>query len=169
MDRIVEVAISANLATDGAVLAPYGTIATYGAPDGPLPPSRDLIAKNARIDFVLVYTMPDEAKRDAVAEITEALTEGTAAAAAGPALPAGGDPGGARGRRGRVRRQGAHRRPAATGVSGFDPTRLPSDLPVPADDGAAEHLVAVVLPDVTLPATDGSVRAAHRARARAGP
>ena len=40
-------------------------------------PSRDLIAKNARIDFVLVYTMPDEAKRDAVAEITEALTEGT--------------------------------------------------------------------------------------------
>jgi len=44
-------------------------------------------------------------------------------------------------------------------VSGFDPTRLPSDLPVPADDGAAEHLVAVLLPDVTLPATDGrSVR-----------
>ncbi len=76
VDRIVEVAISANLATDGAVLAPYGTIATYGAPDGPLPPSRDLIAKNARIDFVLVYTMPDEAKRDAVAEITEALAEG---------------------------------------------------------------------------------------------
>ena len=32
VDRIVEVAISANLATDGAVLAPYGTIATYGAP-----------------------------------------------------------------------------------------------------------------------------------------
>jgi NADPH2:quinone reductase len=76
VDRIVEVAISANLATDGAVLAPYGTIATYGAPDGPLPPSRDLIAKNARIDFVLVYTMPDEAKRAAVADITHALEEG---------------------------------------------------------------------------------------------
>ncbi len=76
VDRIVEVAISANLETDGAVLAPYGTIATYGAPDGPLPPSRDLIAKNARIDFVLVYTMPDEAKRDAVADITRALEEG---------------------------------------------------------------------------------------------
>ena len=76
VDRIVEVAIAANFETDGAVLAPYGTIATYGAPDGPLPPSRDLITKNARIDFVLVYTMPDEAKRDAVAEITHALEAG---------------------------------------------------------------------------------------------
>jgi peroxiredoxin len=44
-------------------------------------------------------------------------------------------------------------------VSGFDPTRLPADLPAPVDDGAADHLIAVVLPDVTLPATDGrSVR-----------
>jgi NADPH2:quinone reductase len=75
VDRIVEVAIAANLATDGAVLAPYGTIATYGAPDGPLEVSRDLIAKNARIDFVLVYTMPDEAKRAAVADITHSLEE----------------------------------------------------------------------------------------------
>jgi NADPH:quinone reductase len=76
VDRIVEVALSANLETDGAVLASYGTIATYGAPDGSLPPSRDLIVKNGRIDFVLVYTMPDEAKRDAVAEITHALEAG---------------------------------------------------------------------------------------------
>ena len=62
-------------ATDGAALAPYGTIATYGAPDGPLEVSLDLIAKNGRIDFVLVYTMPDEAKRAAVADITHALEE----------------------------------------------------------------------------------------------
>ena len=41
-------------------------------------------------------------------------------------------------------------------MSGFDPTSLPSDLPVPVDDGAADHLVAVVLPDVTLEATDGT-------------
>jgi NADPH2:quinone reductase len=73
VDRVVEVAIAANLATDGAVLAPYGTIASYGAPDGPLELSLDLIAKNARIDFVLVYTMPDEAKRAAVTDITHAL------------------------------------------------------------------------------------------------
>ena len=44
-------------------------------------------------------------------------------------------------------------------MSGFDPTRLPSDLPVPADDGDEVLRCAVVLPDVTLPATDGrSVR-----------
>ena len=39
-------------------------------------------------------------------------------------------------------------------MTGFDPTELPADLPVPDDDGAADHLVAVILPDVTLPATD---------------
>ena len=41
-------------------------------------------------------------------------------------------------------------------MTSFDPTRLPTDLPAPADDGAADHLVAVVLPDVTLPATVGT-------------
>ena len=41
-------------------------------------------------------------------------------------------------------------------MTSFDPTRLPADLPAPVDDGAADHLVAVVLPDVTLPATDGT-------------
>ena len=76
VDRVVEVAISANLETDAAVLAPTGAIASYGAPDGPLPPSRDMIARNASIHFVLVYTMPDEAKREAVTEITRALEEG---------------------------------------------------------------------------------------------
>ena len=37
----------------------------------------------------------------------------------------------------------------------FDPTVLPDDLPVPADDGAADHLTGAPVPDVTLPATDG--------------
>ncbi len=41
-------------------------------------------------------------------------------------------------------------------MSGFDPTALPADLPAPVDDGAAGHLVAVMLPDVALPATDGT-------------
>ena len=76
VDRVVEVAISANLETDAAVLAPTGAIASYGAPDGPLPPSRDLIAGNGSVHFVLVYTMPEEAKRQAVADITSALEEG---------------------------------------------------------------------------------------------
>ena len=32
---------------------------------------------------------------------------------------------------------------------------LPNDLPAPVDDGAADHLTGLALPDLTLPATDG--------------
>jgi peroxiredoxin len=37
-----------------------------------------------------------------------------------------------------------------------DPTALPPDLPVPEDDGTADHLVGAELPHVPLPSTDGS-------------
>lgn len=37
-----------------------------------------------------------------------------------------------------------------------DPLALPDDLPVPVDDGAADHLRSLPLPSVALPATDGS-------------
>ncbi|HEY0398973.1 MAG TPA: peroxiredoxin [Acidimicrobiia bacterium] len=36
-----------------------------------------------------------------------------------------------------------------------DPTVLPADLPVPRDDGAAEHLAGLALPPIELPATGG--------------
>jgi peroxiredoxin len=36
-----------------------------------------------------------------------------------------------------------------------DPTFLPSDIPVPQDDGAARHLPGMKLPDLALPATGG--------------
>jgi NADPH:quinone reductase len=76
VERIIEVAIAANWETDGAVLAPSGAIASYGAPDGPLAPNFALIVGNASVHFVLVYTMPQEAKSAAVEEITRALEEG---------------------------------------------------------------------------------------------
>jgi peroxiredoxin len=38
---------------------------------------------------------------------------------------------------------------------GADFTQLPPDLPVPEDDGAADHLTGVVLPKLELPATTG--------------
>jgi len=38
-----------------------------------------------------------------------------------------------------------------------DPTMLPADLPAPPDDGGARHLIGARLPDLGLPATDGSV------------
>ena len=35
-----------------------------------------------------------------------------------------------------------------------DPTQLPDDLPVPEDDGAADHLPGTRVPPVELPSTD---------------
>jgi peroxiredoxin len=37
-----------------------------------------------------------------------------------------------------------------------DPTQLPTDLPVPEDDGAARHLPGLTMPPVTLPSTAGT-------------
>ena len=36
-----------------------------------------------------------------------------------------------------------------------DFTTLPDDLPVPVDDGAADHLPGTALPAITLPSTTG--------------
>lgn len=41
--------------------------------------------------------------------------------------------------------------------SQHNPLSLPDDLPVPQDDGAAARLPGLKLPDLTLPATDGSM------------
>ena len=37
-----------------------------------------------------------------------------------------------------------------------DPLELPDDLPVPVDDGAADHLTGFALPDIALTASDGA-------------
>lgn len=37
----------------------------------------------------------------------------------------------------------------------YDPTILPDNLPVPEDDGAADHLAGSRLPDIALPSTSG--------------
>ena len=39
----------------------------------------------------------------------------------------------------------------------FDPHVLPDGLPVPVDDGAAEHLTGAELPDLVLPSSQGAV------------
>ena len=42
-------------------------------------------------------------------------------------------------------------------MSSFDPYVLPEGLPVPVDDGAADHLTGARLPDLVLPSSQGGV------------
>ena len=82
VDRVVEVALGANLALDLAVLAPRSTVSTYA--DDPLPdlPVRDLMVANATLAFVLVYGLADADLDAAAAGVAAAVAEGAL-----PALP----------------------------------------------------------------------------------
>jgi peroxiredoxin len=51
-------------------------------------------------------------------------------------------------------------------VSTTDPYALPPDLPVPEDDGAADHLPGLPIPALTLPSSRGPVDLAESARER---
>jgi NADPH2:quinone reductase len=80
VERIIEVAIAANIDLDAGLIAPGREIASYGAPDGPIAGPRALMVKNASIRFVLVYTMADAARQDAVAGVSAALRAGALSA-----------------------------------------------------------------------------------------
>ncbi|GAA4402137.1 redoxin family protein [Tsukamurella soli] len=56
----------------------------------------------------------------------------------------------------RAAHRGCTTTPADQGTDMPDFTSLPADLPVPADDGAADHLPGTPLPPLVLRATDGS-------------
>jgi NADPH:quinone reductase len=87
VDILVELAPAANAALDHAVLAANGTVAVY-ATDGGNEVGlavRDLMSRNIRYQFVLVYTVPRAAKDHTVTDV--------AAAAADGALPVGADAG----------------------------------------------------------------------------
>jgi NADPH:quinone reductase len=77
VDRIIEVAISANLETDLALAHPGTVIMTYAA-DGPDPvlPVRACMGAGAVLRFMLLYTTPRAALAAAAADITAALAEG---------------------------------------------------------------------------------------------
>jgi NADPH2:quinone reductase len=87
VDVIVELAPAANAALDAAVLAANGTVAVYATDGGDeLGVSvRDLMFRNIRYQFVLVYTVPSAAKGQAVADVSAAAADG--------ALPVGADAG----------------------------------------------------------------------------
>jgi NADPH2:quinone reductase len=76
-DRIVEVAIGANLGMDLAVSGPETAIVSYAA-DGPDPvlPVRACMSANVTLRFVLLYGFPGPALRQATEDITRALEDG---------------------------------------------------------------------------------------------
>ena len=89
VDLVVEVAPAANAALDAAVLAANGTVAAY-ATDGGNEVGlsvRELMGRNVRYRFVLVYTVPPAVKDAAVADVAAAAAAGVLEVGAGAGLP----------------------------------------------------------------------------------
>jgi NADPH:quinone reductase len=77
MDRIVELALGANLELDLAVSGPRTHIVDYAAePSDPVLPVRRLMTANVALRFVLLYGFPGPALEQAAADITAAIGAG---------------------------------------------------------------------------------------------
>lgn len=77
MDRIVEVALGANLELDLALSGPGTHVVDYAAEaTDPVLPVRKCMTANVALRFVLLYGLPAEALDQAVADITKALQAG---------------------------------------------------------------------------------------------
>lgn len=89
VDRIVEVAFGANLATSLKVLKLNGVIATYSSDADPEPvlPYWPLVMLDATVRFVLVYAMTRAAHEEAIAAITAGLEAGWLRHNVGTRLP----------------------------------------------------------------------------------
>lgn len=74
--RVVEVALGENLDLDRAVIGPHAAICSYASGGATRFSAGDLLAPNVVLRFVLVYTMPEEAVRAAVEDVSEALAAG---------------------------------------------------------------------------------------------
>jgi NADPH2:quinone reductase len=77
VDRVVELAIGANIQLDLAVVRPGSQIAVYAAePADPILPVRACMNANVVVRFILLYGVPADAMDTAAADITAALTAG---------------------------------------------------------------------------------------------
>jgi len=78
VDRVVEVEFGGNLSTSLKILKPNGVIAAYASDAAPEPkvPFYPLAYASATVRFVLVFLMPEAARRQAVADITGWLEKG---------------------------------------------------------------------------------------------
>lgn len=89
VDTVVEVAAAQNAAADAALVAQHGTVAIYAgtAADTAAFPVRTLMAANARLQFVLLYTAPDRAKDLAVEDVSAAVLAGAVRVGEDAGLP----------------------------------------------------------------------------------
>jgi NADPH:quinone reductase len=77
VDRVIEVALGANLELDLAVVRPHATIVTYAAEAAnPALPVRACMSANVTLKFILLYGVPMAALDQAAADITAALAAG---------------------------------------------------------------------------------------------
>jgi NADPH:quinone reductase len=77
VDRVIEVALGANLQLDLAVVRPHATIVTYAADAAdPVLPVRACMTANLTLKFALLYGVPMTALEQAAADITAALAAG---------------------------------------------------------------------------------------------
>ncbi len=77
VDRVIEVALGANLALDLALSRVGTTIMTYAAEAAdPVLPVRACMTANVSLHFMLLYTLPEATLERAAADITAALAAG---------------------------------------------------------------------------------------------
>jgi NADPH2:quinone reductase len=78
IDTVVEVAPAANAGIDAQVIGRWGSVAMYASDGGDevALPVRPLMAPNVRFQFVLVYTLPGDAKERAVEDVSGAVDVG---------------------------------------------------------------------------------------------
>lgn len=77
VDRVVELALGANLPLDVAVLAPRSTVSTYADDVVSDVPVRQLMTANARLAFVLIYGLSDDQLDAAVRGVSAAVADGS--------------------------------------------------------------------------------------------
>ncbi len=86
VDLVVEVAPDANATLNAEVIAMGGTVAVYAAGELALT-VRPLMQKNVAYQFLLVYTVPADAKRRAVEDVAAAVAAGAVRVGAEAGLP----------------------------------------------------------------------------------
>ena len=77
LDRIVEVALGANVATDVEMLRPNGVIAAYSsdAVSEPKLPFNQMLVKDLTVHTLIIYEVPQSARDAAARDINRALNE----------------------------------------------------------------------------------------------